>query len=70
VYYLPVVIDVEQIRNNCSGWTNDEIAKVVGWLVKSIATITPAAMLGSAYGVRKNRSQSDLGRPPRCSRFS
>jgi CRISPR system Cascade subunit CasC len=47
VYYLPVVIDVEQIRSNCSGWTNDEIAKVVGWLVKSIATITPAAMLGS-----------------------
>lgn len=47
VFYLPVVIDIEQIRNNCSGWTNDEIAKVVGWLVKSIATITPAAMLGS-----------------------
>jgi CRISPR system Cascade subunit CasC len=47
VYYLPVVIDIEQIRNNCSGWSNDEIAKVVGWLVKSIATITPAAMLGS-----------------------
>jgi CRISPR system Cascade subunit CasC len=47
VYYLPVVIDVEQIRSNCSGWNNDEIAKVVGWLVKSIATITPAAMLGS-----------------------
>jgi CRISPR system Cascade subunit CasC len=47
VYYLPVVIDVEQIRSNCSGWTNDEIAKVLGWLVKSIATITPAAMLGS-----------------------
>jgi CRISPR system Cascade subunit CasC len=47
VFYLPVVIDIEQIRNNCSGWSNDEIAKVVGWLVKSIATITPAAMLGS-----------------------
>ena len=45
VFYLPVVIDIEQIRNNCSGWSNDEIAKVVGWLVKSIATITPAAML-------------------------
>jgi CRISPR system Cascade subunit CasC len=47
VFYLPVVIDIEQIRNNCSGWSNDDIAKVVGWLVKSIATITPAAMLGS-----------------------
>lgn len=47
VFYLPVVIDVEQIRKNCAGWTNDEIAKVVSWLVKSIATITPAAMLGS-----------------------
>ncbi len=35
-----VVIDIEQIRNNCAGWSNDEIAKVVGWLVKSIATIT------------------------------
>ncbi len=47
VFYLPVVIDIEQIRKNCAGWTNDEIAKVVGWLVKNIATITPAAMLGS-----------------------
>jgi CRISPR system Cascade subunit CasC len=47
VFYLPVVIDIEQIRKNCAGWTNDEIANVVGWLVKSIATITPAAMLGS-----------------------
>jgi CRISPR system Cascade subunit CasC len=47
VFYLPVVIDIEQVRKNCAGWTNDEIAKVVGWLVKSIATITPAAMLGS-----------------------
>jgi CRISPR system Cascade subunit CasC len=47
VFYLPVIIDIEQIRNNCSSWSNDEIAKVVGWLVKSIATITPAAMLGS-----------------------
>lgn len=47
VFYLPVVIDIEQIRKNCAGWNNDEIAKVVGWLIKSIATITPAAMLGS-----------------------
>ena len=28
-------------------WSDAEIAKVVGWLVKSIATVTPAAMLGS-----------------------
>jgi CRISPR system Cascade subunit CasC len=47
VFYLPVVIDIEQIRRNCAEWTDDEIAKAVGWLVKSIATITPAAMLGS-----------------------
>ncbi len=47
VFYLPVVIDIEQVRKNCAGWTNDQIAKVVGWLVKSIGTITPAAMLGS-----------------------
>src|SRR5262249_46286883 len=38
VFYLPVVIDVEQIRRNFTGWTNTEIAKVVGWLVKTVAT--------------------------------
>jgi CT1975-like protein len=42
-----VVIDIQQMRKNCAGWTDEEIAKVVGWLVKSVATITPAAMLGS-----------------------
>jgi CRISPR system Cascade subunit CasC len=47
VFYLPVVIDIEQVRKNCAGWTSEEVAKVVGWLIKSIATITPAAMLGS-----------------------
>src|SRR5262249_51821693 len=54
VFYLPVVIDVEQIRKNFSGsvgefegWTNQEIAKIVGWLVKTVAAVTPAAMLGS-----------------------
>ena len=47
VFYLPVIIDIEQIRKNCAGWTNVEIAKVVGWLVKIVATVTPAAMLGS-----------------------
>ena len=54
VFYLPVVIDVEQVRKNFAGsvgefegWTNKEIAKIVGWLVKTVATITPAAMLGS-----------------------
>src|SRR5262249_19659110 len=47
IFYLPVVIDVEQVRKNFAGWTNTEIAKVVGWLVKSVATVTPAAMLGS-----------------------
>jgi CRISPR system Cascade subunit CasC len=47
VFYLPVVIDVEQVRKNFAGWTNKEIAKVVGWLVKAVSTVTPAAMLGS-----------------------
>jgi CRISPR system Cascade subunit CasC len=47
VFYLPVVIDIEQVRKNCAGWNDEEIAKVVGWLVKSVATVTPAAMLGS-----------------------
>jgi len=47
VFYLPVVIDLQQIRKNCAGWTDAEVAKVIGWLVKSVATVTPAAMLGS-----------------------
>jgi CRISPR system Cascade subunit CasC len=47
IFYLPVVIDVNQVQNNFAGWTNKEIAKVVGWLVKTVATFTPAAMLGS-----------------------
>jgi CT1975-like protein len=47
VFYLPVVIDVEQVRKNFAGWSNTEIAKVVGWLVKPVAMFTPAAMLGS-----------------------
>ena len=54
VFYLPVVIDVEQVRKNFAGsvgefegWTNKEIAKIAGWLVKAVATVTPAAMLGS-----------------------
>jgi CRISPR system Cascade subunit CasC len=47
VFYLPMVIDVEQVRKNFAGWSNKEIAKVVGWLVKTVAMFTPAAMLGS-----------------------
>jgi CRISPR system Cascade subunit CasC len=47
VFYLPVVIDLAQIRKNFAGWTDAEVSKVVGWLVKSVATVTPAAMLGS-----------------------
>jgi CRISPR system Cascade subunit CasC len=47
IFYLPVVIDVNQVRNNFAGWTNKEIAKIVGWLVKTVATFTAAAMLGS-----------------------
>jgi CRISPR system Cascade subunit CasC len=47
VFYLPVVIDLAQLRKNFAAWSDADIAKVVGWLVKSIATLTPAAMLGS-----------------------
>ncbi len=47
VFYLPVVIDLVQLRKNFAAWSDADIAKVVGWLVKSIATLTPAAMLGS-----------------------
>jgi hypothetical protein len=35
------------VRKNFAGWSNKEIAKVVGWLVKTVAMFTPAAMLGS-----------------------
>ncbi len=44
VFYLPVVIDLGQLRKNCAGWSDVEVAKVVGWLVKSVATVTPAAI--------------------------
>jgi hypothetical protein len=47
VFYLPVVIDLAQLRKNFAAWSDADIAKVIGWLVKSIATLTPAAMLGS-----------------------
>jgi CRISPR system Cascade subunit CasC len=47
VFYLPVVIDLAQMRKNFAGYTGEDIAKIVGWLVKSVATVTPAAMLGS-----------------------
>jgi hypothetical protein len=35
------------MQKNFSTWNDAEIEKVVGWLVKSVATVTPAAMLGS-----------------------
>jgi CRISPR system Cascade subunit CasC len=47
IFYLPVVINVDQVHKNFAEWTNKEIAKIVGWLVKTVATFTPAAMLGS-----------------------
>jgi CRISPR system Cascade subunit CasC len=47
VFYLPVVIDLVQLRKNFAEWSEADISKVVGWLVKSIASLTPAAMLGS-----------------------
>ena len=47
VFYLPVVIDTAQMRKNFAGYSDTDIAKIVGWLVKSVATVTPAAMLGS-----------------------
>jgi CRISPR system Cascade subunit CasC len=47
VFYLPVVIDTAQMRKNLAGYSDTDIAKIVGWLVKSVATVTPAAMLGS-----------------------
>jgi len=47
VFYLPVVIDTAQMRKNLAGYSDTDMAKIVGWLVKSVATVTPAAMLGS-----------------------
>jgi CRISPR system Cascade subunit CasC len=47
VFYLPVVIDLAQMRKNFVGYTSADIAKIVAWLVKCVATVTPAAMLGS-----------------------
>jgi CT1975-like protein len=45
VYYMPIVINLDQLRTNLS--TVDGIRAVVQWLIEAISTVPPAAMLGS-----------------------
>jgi CRISPR system Cascade subunit CasC len=45
VYYLPVIIDIGQLRRN--GIADNAMADVVDWLVGAVCRVTPAAMLGS-----------------------
>jgi len=47
VYYLPVVIDLRQLRKNLAGLQDEQLREVVSWLVRAVSTVTPAAMLGS-----------------------
>ena len=47
VYYLPVVIDLRQLRKNLAELEDEQLGKIVSWLVRAVATVTPAAMLGS-----------------------
>jgi CRISPR system Cascade subunit CasC len=45
VYYLPVIIDIDQLGRN--GIAENALKDVLEWLVTSVARVTPAAMLGS-----------------------
>jgi CRISPR system Cascade subunit CasC len=47
VYYMPIVINLDQLRTNLSTLDENGIRAVVHWLIKAISTVTPAAMLGS-----------------------
>jgi CRISPR system Cascade subunit CasC len=47
VYYMPIVINVDQLRTNLSTVDGNGIRAVVRWLIEAISTVTPAAMLGS-----------------------
>jgi hypothetical protein len=47
VYYMPIVINVDQLRTNLSMVDGNGIRAVVRWLIEAISTVTPAAMLGS-----------------------
>jgi CRISPR system Cascade subunit CasC len=47
VYYMPIVINLDQLRTNLSTLGGNGIRAVVQWLIEAISTVTPAAMLGS-----------------------
>jgi CRISPR system Cascade subunit CasC len=47
VYYMPIVINLDQLRTNLSTLGGNGIRAVVQWLIQAISTVTPAAMLGS-----------------------
>jgi CRISPR system Cascade subunit CasC len=47
VYYMPIVIDLDQLRKNLATLDENGIRAVVQWLINAISTVTPAAMLGS-----------------------
>jgi CRISPR system Cascade subunit CasC len=47
VYYMPVVINLDQLRTNLSTLGGNGIRAVVQWLIEAVSTVTPAAMLGS-----------------------
>jgi CRISPR system Cascade subunit CasC len=47
VYYMPIVINLDQLRTNLSTVDENGIRAVVQWLIEAISTVTPAAMLGS-----------------------
>jgi CRISPR system Cascade subunit CasC len=47
VYYMPIVIDLDQLRRNLATLDENGVRAVVQWLINAISTVTPAAMLGS-----------------------
>jgi CRISPR system Cascade subunit CasC len=47
VYYMPIVINLDQLRTNLSTLDRGGIRAIVRWLIEAISTVTPAAMLDS-----------------------
>ena len=47
LFYGYVVIDTRQLNDNFSLLTPDQLAAIVGWIVRAVAQVEPAAKLGS-----------------------
>lgn len=47
LFYGYVVIDARQLNDNFSLLTPDQLAAIVGWIVRAVAQVEPAAKLGS-----------------------